>query len=298
MKRRLSARRASLGAEPRSPMGRRLGSITRGKTAPGRLRQVDTFCLLYAAQLLKRPAAPGQRPCFVDLGFGEAPWTTLASAEAFRRLAPDLRVLGLEIDRDRVTAAAPFAGPDTCFRLGGFELGLGLDPEGRRETARLLRAFNVLRQYEAEAVMPALLAMGRGLEEGGLLVEGSSDPAGRLWSAHVWRREGQRLRHDALVFGLRGAARDRAMDLPSVLPKDLIHRMGDDHVVARFFEAWRRSWEETAAEAVWGAGRRLAASVVRLRRRGYAVEARRRWLARGLVLWRGASGMEDLSLRT
>lgn len=298
MKRRLSARAASLEPQRSHHAGRPLGSSTRGKTAPGRLRQVDAFCALYAADLLRRPHPPDRRPCFVDLGFGEAPWTTLASAEVFRRLAPGLRVLGLEIDRARVAAAAPFADADTRFRLGGFDLGLGLDDLGRREEARLLRAFNVLRQYQPEAVVPALVAMGRGLEEEGLLIEGSSDPQGQLWSAHLWRRRGAGLHHEALVFGLRGAARARAMELPSILPKDLIHRMGTDSPVTRFFAAWRLTWQESAGEAVWGPGRRLAASVSALQRLGLAVDARARWLSRGLVLWQGDCGLPDLTLCT
>lgn len=298
MKRRLAARRAELPAGGPERRGRLLGSSTRGKTAPGRLRQVDAFCLLYAGELLRRPARPDRCPCFVDLGYGQVPWTTLAAARAFRRLAPDLRVVGLEIDRSRVTSAAAFATPDTCFRLGGFELGLGRDAAGRQEEARLLRAFNVLRQYEAQAVLPALRAMGRGMEEGGLLLEGSSDPEGRLWSAHLWRRIEGRLDHEGLVFGLRGEARGRPLDLPSVLPKDLIHRMGEDGEVAAFFGDWRRAWLETAGLATWGPARHLAASVHGLRAGGWSVDARRRWLGRGLVLWRGACGLEAIDLRT
>jgi len=301
VKRRLAARRATLTSGPVARLastGRPLGGVTRGKTAAGRLRQVDSFCALYAAGLLREPAASGTRPCFVDLGFGAAPWTTLESGTVLRRLAPGLRVIGLEIDRDRVLAAAPFGGPGTVFRLGGFELPLGTDEAGLRESPRLIRAFNVLRQYEPEAVPAALALMGRGLEPGGLLVEGSSDPTGRLWCAHVWRRRADELRHEALVFGLRpGSAADPGQ-LPSVLPKDLIHAMGGDGAIAAFFADWRAAWEATAALAVWGSWQRLAASARALRGRGHAVDPRRRWLSRGLVIWRGPNPAGDLDLRT
>lgn len=299
MKRRLAARRATLaGSALAGRSGRPLGAATRGKTAPGRLRQVDVFCALYAADILGRPARPGTRPCFVDLGFGAAPWTTLEAGGLLRRLAPGLLVIGLEIDRERVLAAAPHDGADTRFRLGGFEVPLGLDEAGLAERPRVIRAFNVLRQYEPEAVVPAVTAMGRTLEPGGLLIEGSSDPPGRLWSAHVWRRHAAELRHEALVFGLRPGPTAEPQRLPAVLPKDLIHAMGDGGPIAAFFEAWRQTWEAAAGMAVWGPRPRLAASVRGLRARGLAVDPRRRWLGRGLVVWRGPNPAGLSVLRT
>jgi hypothetical protein len=301
LKRRLSARRATVapgpaGFAPRS--GRPQGGATRGKTAAGRLRHVDSFCALYAAELLRAPAASGSRACFVDLGFGAAPWTTLESGALLRRLAPGLRIVGLEIDRERVRAAEPYGDPDTVFRLGGFELPMGTDEAGLRESPRLVRAFNVLRQYEEAAVPAALGLMGRALEPGGLLVEGSSDPAGRLWCAHVWRRAPEALRHEALVFGLRPGCAAEPGQLPAVLPKDLVHAMGDDGAIAAFFADWRAAWEEAAALSVWGPRQRLTASALGLRRRGHAVDPRRRWLGRGLLLWRGPNPADAAASRT
>jgi len=299
VKRRLAARRATwAGGGPARRGGRPLGAATRGKTASGRLRQVDVFCALYAADILGRPARPGTRPCFVDLGFGAAPWTTLETGSLLRRHAPGLLVIGLEIDRERVQAAGPHERPDTRFRLGGFEVPLGLDEAGLAERPRLIRAFNVLRQYDVAAVAPALTAMGRALEPGGLLIEGSSDPPGRIWSAHVWRRHAADLRHEALVFGLRPGPAAEPERLPSVLPKDLIHEMGVGEPIAAFFDAWRDTWEAAAGMAVWGPRPRLAASVRGLRGRGLAVDPRRRWLGRGLVIWRGPNPAGLSVLRT
>ena len=80
---------------------------------------------------------------FVDLGYGFDARTTLESASRFRQFNSELKILGVEIDKERVEAALPFADEKTYFRLGGFNLPLKDD-----EHVRLIRAFNVLRQYE------------------------------------------------------------------------------------------------------------------------------------------------------
>jgi hypothetical protein len=76
----------------------------------------------------------------VDLGYGFDVRTTLESAARFRRLNPDLPILGVEIDQERVQAALPYADNRTFFGLGGFNL-----PSKEEEDVRLIRAFNVLR---------------------------------------------------------------------------------------------------------------------------------------------------------
>jgi hypothetical protein len=57
-----------------------------------------------------------------------------------------------------------------------------------------------LRQYDESDVVPAWRAMGRGLAEGGLLVEGTSDPLGRLLVVHRLRRERDDLVSEGVVF--------------------------------------------------------------------------------------------------
>ena len=87
---------------------------------------------------------------FVDLGYGFDARTTLESAARFRRVNPDLPILGVEIEKERVEAALPYADEKTFFRLGGFNL-----PLQKGEHVRLIRAFNVLRQYEEKGFRPA-----------------------------------------------------------------------------------------------------------------------------------------------
>ncbi len=128
---------------PRTISKKPEGQSARGKTASNRLRRVDNFILLYEPALLARTDGSFADSLFVDLGYGFDARTTLESAARFRRLNPSLRILGVEIDTERVMVALPYANDKTFFRLGGFNLPL---KEG--ETVRLIRAFNVLRQYE------------------------------------------------------------------------------------------------------------------------------------------------------
>ena len=140
-------------ALPRSPQGQ----PTRGKTARNRLRRVDNFVIQYDPTLLRREDGLFKGAFFVDLGYGAEPFTTLESAERLRRLNPQLPVLGVEIDPARVAAALPNTDALTHFRLGGFNLPLRQRADGSTETVRLIRAFNVLRQYEESEVSASLV---------------------------------------------------------------------------------------------------------------------------------------------
>jgi hypothetical protein len=100
---------------PRPISKKPVGQPTRGKTASNRLRRVDNFILVYAPSLLTRTDALLADAMFVDLGYGSDPRTTLESASRFGRVNPDLRVLGVEIDKGRVEAALPYANEKTFF---------------------------------------------------------------------------------------------------------------------------------------------------------------------------------------
>src|SRR5689334_9864918 len=122
------------------PRHRPLGQVTRGKTALNRLRQIDVYVGLALSGVLSSGS-----PLVVDLGFGAYPWTTLEMFERFLPINPSLRVMGVEIDPERVAAALPYAQPSIIdFRQGGFNV----DEVLRGEPVRLIRCYNVLRQYE------------------------------------------------------------------------------------------------------------------------------------------------------
>jgi len=287
----MSARR-----HPLAPPKRPLGQPTRGKTARNRLRRVDTFLAVYDPGLLRRADGPYDGAFFVDLGYGAEPATTLESAERLRRINPALPVLGVEIDPERVAAAQPYADNLTHFRLGGFNLPLRPRADGCQDAVRIIRAFNVLRQYEERAVAAAWEAMGESLLPGGLLIEGTSEPFGRVWVANVLRRdphpsplpggEGAGLRYEGLLFSTNFRLGFDPGQFQPVLPKNLIHRMTPGEPVYALMEAWKRAALETMAARVWGSRHWFVAAAHRLAALGYPVVLRRKLLAGGFLLIR------------
>ena len=272
--------RASLHpkAMPRRPQGQE----TRGKTARNRLRRVDNFISLYDPALLQRERGVFANALFVDLGYGAEPFTTLESAACFRRLNPTLPVLGVEIDAERVAAAQPFADGQTHFRLGGFNL-----PLYPAERVRLIRAFNVLRQYEENAVADAYAMMARHLLPGGLLIEGTSDPFGRIWVAHVLRKAQATdlLTPEALVFSTNFRTGFDPVEFQTILPKNLIHQVVPGTRIYQFFSNWKAASWETVTQRAWGLRPWFAASAHRLQDFGYKIDVRSRWLTRGYLVW-------------
>ena len=131
-------------------------------------------------------------------------------ARGWSRSAPDVRVVGLEIDPVRVAAAqASAAPPGLTFRRGGFELA-GLRPI-------VVRAFNVLRQYDESAVTAAWTTMTDALAPGGFLVDGTCDERGRLASWVLLDASGP----ISLTLAARLANLDRPATLAERLPKAL-----------------------------------------------------------------------------
>lgn len=217
------------------PTQRPLGNITRGTTNPNRLRRCDRWLLATHRHRL----AKGDPPHLVDLGHGASGVTTVEWADRLRAVRPDLHVTGLEIDPERVATAQAWARPGVDFALGGFEVPL---PGGAG--ARVVRAFNVLRQYgEAEVEGPWRTMISR-LDDTGIVVEGTCDELGRLGSWVTLDRQGPR----TLTLSWRLRDLD-AWRLPSVvaerLPKALIHRnvAGEPvHELLRLLDdAWRRA---------------------------------------------------------
>ncbi len=129
-----------------TPTPRPVGTVTRGTTNPNRLRRVDRWLAGPAAAALRAAADP----LVVDLGYGASPVTTIELADRLLRVRPDVEVVGLEIDPERVRAAQPLARAGVRFAHGGFELG----PVGGRRPV-LVRAANVLRQYGEHEVAAA-----------------------------------------------------------------------------------------------------------------------------------------------
>lgn len=260
------------------------GQPTRGKTASNRLRRVDNFVLLYEPSLLTRTDGFFADAMFVDLGYGFDARTTLESAARFRRVNPDLKILGVEIDKERVDNALPFANEKTYFRVGGFNLPL---KEG--ETVRLIRAFNVLRQYEEKDFAPAYERLAQYVLPGGFMIEGTSNPFGSIWAANVARKKerlGDDWRFEALVFSTNFRSGFEVEEFQTILPKNYIHHVVEGQPIHDFFEAWKQSAAETAAMKIYGARQWFLAAAERLAARGYAVDTQRKWLSKGFLIWK------------
>src|SRR5215212_8713083 len=206
-------RRASLPARKKAPRlaagrARALGLPTRGTTNANRLRRVDRWLLATQIPRLRDAA----RPLVVDLGYGASAVTTLELVERLASEVTGLEVVGLEIDPARVAAVAADRDPPRVdFRLGGFELA-GLQPV-------LVRAFNVLRQYDEESASRAWSTMRAGLAPRGLIVEGTCDEWGRRAAWVTLDADGPL----TLTLSTRVADISTPSDLAERLPKALIH---------------------------------------------------------------------------
>lgn len=273
---------------PHTQQRRPQGQITRGKTAQNRLRRVDLFLARYDPALLRSTDGGYDNALFVDLGYGAEPFTTLETAARLRKLNPSLRILGIEIDRDRVAAAQPYRNEWADFRLGGFNLPLAVDSGGRPETVRAVRAFNVLRQYEEADVAPAWAAMAAGVLPGGLLVEGTSDPYGSIWAANILRRlPGMPAwEQEALVFSTNFRTGFDPAQFQPVLPKNYIHRMLPGEPIYTLMEAWKAAALRTLPERSWGLRRWFTASLHALAAAGVDVMLHGRWPQLGYMIVR------------
>ncbi|WP_350349289.1 class I SAM-dependent methyltransferase [Agromyces sp. G08B096] len=252
-----------------------VGTVTRGTTNTNRLRRVDRWI---AVQPQLRRASD---PLVVDLGYGASGVTAFELATRLRRARPDVEVLGLEIDPARVrTATAQLealragrsAFPpdlDVSFALGGFEVPT---PEGRRPA--VIRAFNVLRQYDEAEVAAAWGRLTSRIAPDGLVVEGTCDELGRVAS---WVGLGA---SGPATFTL--SLRLTALEQPSIvaerLPKALIHRNVPGERVHELLTALDRAWRVHAPWSVHGPSQRFIRVARTLRDEGWPVrDGVRRW---------------------
>lgn len=253
---------------------RPIGQPTRGKTALNRLRQVDVFVALAFPHIFTMGA-----PLVVDVGYGAFAWTTLEMYERWLPFNPQLRVLGVEIDPERVAAAQSYINPPAIdFKLGGFNVAY-LTGQG---SVRLIRCYNVLRQYDEDAVWPALIQMAQALEPGGLLIEGTSNPSGRLVAFDIYQRQDQGLEHICLVFGSNFREAVEPSDFQAILPKRLIHRMLDP-LPEGFFKAWSDSYKLARGAGKHGRQQWISAGHL-LTRYGYRIDVRHRIIRRGYLI--------------
>lgn len=268
---------------PPSPLGR----ATRGTTGTNRLRRVDRW-------IARHPAlrAPAPDPLVIDLGFGGSAVTTFELEARLHRVRPDVEVAGLEIDAERVVRAreqlarvrdglTPFR-PDArvSFARGGFEV-----PASRRP--RVIRAMNVLRQYDEAEVAEAWARMTARLDAGGLLVEGTCDELGRVSS---WVAVGADGVPATFTISLRLAGLEHPAVAAERLPKALIHRNVPGERVHDYLHALGREWERAAGVAPFGPVQRWQQAMAGMAEAGWPMLMRSRWrLGEATVPWAAAA---------
>lgn len=252
-----------------------VGQITRGTTGTNRLRRIDRWIARHPA--LRRAADP----LVVDLGYGASGVTALELWTRLARTRPDVEVLGLEIDPARVSRARAQleevrAGATAfpiearvSFARGGFEVPV---PGGRRPA--VIRAMNVLRQYDESDVAGAWRTMTSRLAPDGLLVEGTCDEIGRI---ATWAAVGP----DAVPRTLTVSLRLAGLEHPSVaaerLPKALIHRNVPGERVHAFLATLDAEWERAAAVSPFGAEHRWRTALAAVEASGWPLSERSRW---------------------
>ena len=260
-----------------------LGRPTRGTTGTNRLRRNDRW--IAASTAFRR----AEDPLVVDLGFGASGVTAFELATRLQRVRPDAEVRGLEIDPARVQTATrqlaevhagrtPFS-PElrVSFDRGGFEVPL---PAGRRPA--LIRAMNVLRQYDEADVATAWRTMAARLSPGGLLIEGTCDEIGRVSS---WIDVDPTGAPQRFTISLRLVDLEHPSIVAERLPKALIHRNVPGERVHALLLDIDREWARAAPLSTFGATQRFLAAVGALREQGWPVlGGKSRWRLGELTL--------------
>jgi hypothetical protein len=239
------------------------GRITRGTTGVNRLRRVDRW-------IGNLPALrQANDPLVVDLGYGASATTSLELFDRLAAVRADVEVIGIEIDPERVALASRDAKPGVSFRRGGFEVPL---PDGR--SATIIRALNVLRQYDESEVAAAWDRMLDRLQPGGALVEGTCNETGRVCSWVTLTADGPQ----SFTVSLRLSELDRPSVVAERLPKVLIHRNVPGERIHDFLNDLDRAWQVNSPLSVYGPSQRWIATAEAMRAGGWPVRGTKsRW---------------------
>ena len=237
--------------------------MTRGTPNPNRLRRVDRF--IAPLPVLKKP-----NPVVVDLGYGASPITAIELRDRLLKVNSTVRVVGVEIEKDRVARGLEIAEPGLDFLLGGFETPL---PPGIQK-ADVIRAFNVLRQYDERDVKAAWDLMVSRLNDDGVLVEGTCNEIGRIGSWITITKQGPKLFTISLHLG--------SLEIPSIvgerLPKALIHHNVAGEKIYEYLKALDQAWATHAPLGTFGAVQRWLAVCETMTAAGWPIVVnRKRW---------------------
>ncbi|MFM6968066.1 MAG: class I SAM-dependent methyltransferase [Microbacteriaceae bacterium] len=199
-------------------------------------------------------------PLVVDLGFGSAQHTTLELADRITAVKPTARVVGIEIDPARVAAAKPFETDVVSFRHGGFEIPTDRNPD-------IIRAFNVLRQYEEPEVAGIWETVCSHLAPGGIFIDGTCDEIGRVSTWVALSPTGP----ETFSVSLRLADLESPSIAAERLIKALIHRNVNGENIHRFFVELDRHWATNAGIGALSPIQRWVATVRGMKAAGWPV---------------------------
>jgi hypothetical protein len=143
----------------------------------------------------------------------------------------------------------------------------------------------VLRQYEEAEFAPAYERLAQYVLPGGLMIEGTSDPFGRIWVANVVRKLEKRWNFEALVFSTNFRSGFDPAQFQAILPKNHIHHVVPGEVIYDFIEAWKQSMSETVYAKAWGARQWFIAAAECLAAKEYRINLKRKMLNTGWLIW-------------
>lgn len=242
-----------------------VGAITRGTTNPNRLRRVDRF-------IANLPQLKVSNPIVVDLGFGSIPTTSIEMLHRLAKTNPQVTVIGIEIDRERVERGLPFQTNNLLFGLGGFEIPLP-NPLSKRKV-NVIRAMNVLRQYDESEVIESWELMQSRLTDDGRIVEGTSDELGRIASWVTLSKT----KVESLTIALKLHDVERPSKVAERLPKILIHRNIECEAIHRLLNDLDDAWFRNSGLSTFSPAQRWIATCRDLKTLGWPItNNQKRW---------------------
>lgn len=212
-------------------------------------------------------------PIVVDLGFGATPTTSIEMLERLSEVQPNVVLVGIEIDKERVNRALPFQSNSLLFGLGGFEVPLP-SPLKPDDQITVIRAMNVLRQYEEAEVKAAWDLMRSRLRPDGFIVEGTCDEIGRIASWVTLDSLGPK--SFTISLKLRGLA--KPSKVAERLPKALIHHNVLGQPIHQLLEDLDAAWATHSSLGIFSPAQRFVASIKDLRDKGWPINLEpKRW---------------------
>ena len=249
-----------------------VGAITRGTTNPNRLRRVDRF-------IANLPQLKSRDCIVVDLGFGATPTTSIEMLQRLAQTNSTVTVVGIEIDRERVERGIPFQTKQLLFGLGGFEVPLPKPLENKQ--VDVIRAMNVLRQYDESEVQASWQLMQTRIKADGVIVEGTSDELGRIASWVTLSKD----KAESFTIALKLNEVDKPSKVAERLPKVLIHRNVDGEPIHRLLKELDDAWLRNSALSTFSPAQRFIATCRDLKAAGWPItNNQKRWALGELTL--------------